>query len=222
MKSFIMCDHVCRLQRIWMEDKFNGIMSKINMLFASGIAKSLGSVVFNQSSMQPPVIPGTIDSIQQPSVTELMPWTTQQSPVTPPIPNTTQQPLVTAATPHQLLVTPPNPGTTQQPLITAATPLITMPTPATMQQPSFTAETTQQLLDISLTPGSTQQPLVTSASLESTQQLPLFAVSMSAVPEPLEICMFLYVTYYNGIIIKHFHCTVVRMCVQIDHHVHYN
>ena len=34
-----------------MEDKFDGIMAKINMLFASEIAKSLSPVVFNQSSL---------------------------------------------------------------------------------------------------------------------------------------------------------------------------
>ena len=48
------------LWRVWMESKFNEIMAKIIMLFASGIAKSLGPVFFNQ---QPPVTPVTPQQI---------------------------------------------------------------------------------------------------------------------------------------------------------------
>ena len=78
-----------------MEDKFDGIMAKINMLFASGIAKSLSSVVFNQLSLQPSVTPGTAQqpsfiagTIQQPLVTPLTHGSTQQPPVTQPTPET--------------------------------------------------------------------------------------------------------------------------------------
>lgn len=74
-----------------MEAKFNGIMSQINLLFASGIAKSLGPVVFNQSSQQPPVTPTMPSTTQQPPATL---ETSQQPPVTP-TPETTQQPPVT-------------------------------------------------------------------------------------------------------------------------------
>ena len=118
-----------------MESKFNEIMAKINLLFASGIAKSLGPVV------------------------------SQQSPVTP-------------ATPLQ----PP------------VTPSVISPTP---QKPSFTVGTNQQPPVMSHSPshGSSQQQ-VTSAASETTQPLPLSEVSMSEMPEVIEVSMFLYVTYY--------------------------
>ena len=116
--------------------KFNEIMAKINMLFASGIAKSLGPVV----SQQPPVTPAT--------------------PLQPPV-----------------------------------TPSGISPTP---QKPSFTAGTNQQPPVVSHSPGhgSTQQQSVTSAASETTQPLPLSEVSMSEMPEVIEVSMFLYVTYY--------------------------
>ena len=119
-----------------MESKFNEIMTKINMLFASGIAKSFGPVV----SLQPPVTPAT--------------------PLQPPV-----------------------------------TSSVISPTP---QQPSFTERMNHQPPVMSRTPGhgSTQQPSVTSAASETTQPLPLSEVSMSEMPEVIEVSMLLYVTYY--------------------------
>ena len=133
--------HVPSIQRVWIEAKFNGIMSQINLLLASGIAKSFGPVVFNQSSQQPPDTPATPETTQQPPVTPATPGTTQQPSVTPATSGTTQQPPVTPATPgttQQSSVTPATPGTTQQPSVTPAT-------SGTTQQPPVTPATPELL-----------------------------------------------------------------------------
>ena len=42
---------ILSLQQVWMEAKFNEVNNQINLLFTSGIVRSLGPVVFSQSSV---------------------------------------------------------------------------------------------------------------------------------------------------------------------------